>query len=204
METDRTTGTKFNLAKKLGLSIGLVLAIFYLATALSVYSYAKKNEPCAADVAVVLGAAVFDNIPSPVFEERINHAANLYRENEIKKIIFTGRKAPEDTLSEADAAKGYALQLGVSTDDILLETDSWTTYTNLVNTKKIIEENGFGKVMIISDPLHLKRASLMARGLDMAACTSGTPTTRYRSPSRVIPFLLRESYFYLQHFVVKM
>jgi uncharacterized SAM-binding protein YcdF (DUF218 family) len=47
----------------------------------------------------------------------------------------------------------------------------------------------------VSDPLHMKRAMMMADDLDIAAVSSPTPTSRYRSLKTKLGFLLRELYF---------
>jgi hypothetical protein len=45
-------------------------------------SYSFASDSSAAGAAIVLGAAVWNKQRSPVFEERIKHAINLYREDE--------------------------------------------------------------------------------------------------------------------------
>ncbi|MFA5927152.1 MAG: YdcF family protein [Patescibacteria group bacterium] len=203
MENQKSRDKKLLLIKQSGLVLVSVFFFLYAFTATSIYLFSRGNRECEADTAVVLGSAVFGNVPSPVFEERINHAINLYNEGKVRKIIFTGGRAEEDSLSEAEAARDYALARGVGIENILIETESWTTYSNLSNTKKIVETENLGKVMIISDPLHIKRAEMMAEGLDIDACTSGTPTTRFRTASTIIPFLIRETHLYLQHYLIK-
>lgn len=175
----------------------------YIITAFSIYSFSQRQTSCEGDVAIVLGAAVWTNIPSPVFRERINHAINLYKEGKVGKIIFTGGKAEGDELSESETGRRYAIGGGVDDSDILVETTSATTYQNILNSKKIIDENNFDSVVIVSDPLHLKRANMMADKLGIDACSSATPTTRYTGAHQRLTFLLRETYFYLQHFVIK-
>lgn len=61
----------------------LILALFFaflIWTASSIYSiasYGNYSNEKPADGIVVLGAAVFENQPSPVFRERINHATSV-------------------------------------------------------------------------------------------------------------------------------
>lgn len=196
-------GRTLSLIKRLFLGLALVLILLYIWVAFSIYTYGRKFIPCEAETAIVLGAAVWDSEPSPVFQERINHAISLYKNSKIKKIIFTGGVGEGDQLSEAEAGRTYAVQNGVKAEDIFIETRSWTTYQNLLYSKDIVSSNNLGRVMIISDPLHLKRAAMIAHGLDISACTSATPTTRYQSLRSKLPFLLRESYYFLEHFIIK-
>jgi uncharacterized SAM-binding protein YcdF (DUF218 family) len=50
--------------------------------------------------------------------------------------------------------------------------------------------------LIVTDPLHAKRALTMSAELGIAAYPSPTPTSRYRTWRSKSGFLLREIYFY--------
>ncbi len=68
-----------------------------------------------------------------------------------------------------------------------------------MEAQKQMNLRGLRTAVIVSDPLHLKRAQVMADELGMDAVTSPTPTSRYRSVSARLRFLLRELYF-VHHF----
>ena len=51
--------------------------------------------------------------------------------------------------------------------------------------------------VIVSDPLHMKRAMLLAEDAGIKAYSSPTPTTRYISMRTKIPFLARETFYYI-------
>ena len=87
----------------------------------SIYLYGYEYEQIKADAVIVLGAGVYGDEPSPVFQERNNHGIWLYQNSFADKLIFTGGRSDEDELSEAAAAKAVALDQGVSTNDILIE-----------------------------------------------------------------------------------
>ena len=179
----------------------LLLAI--ASTASSIYFYGSKTNNIKADAAIVLGAAVWGEEPSPVFRERINHAINLYKNGKIRTIIFTGGVGDSNEPAEAIAGKHYAMTQQVKATDILIETQSRTTHQNLKNALEVASANQLNKFLIVSDPLHMKRAVLMAKDLGMDAYPSPTPTTRYRSFRSQIEFLIRETYFYLVYLVFK-
>ena len=153
------------------------------------------------DVAVVLGAAVYKTKPSPVFAERLNHAINLYHAGKVSKLVFTGGKGEQNELAESIVARDYAMNKKVNSDDIFVETISLTTRENLVYAKQILEREKLNSVLIVSDPLHLKRAMLMVNSLGINAKPSATPTSRYQSFKKILPFVLRELYFY-HHFLL--
>ncbi|MCC5634672.1 YdcF family protein [Nostoc sp. CHAB 5844] len=179
----------------------LLLAI--ASTATSIYLYGSISNHIKADAAIVLGAAVWGEEPSPVFRERINHAINLYKNGSVKTIIFTGGVGESHEPAEAIVGKNYAIAQQVKATDILTETQSRTTHQNLKNALEVAKAHQLTQFLIVSDPLHMKRAVLMARGLRMDAYSSPTPTTRYRSFSSQMEFLSRETYFYFVYLVFK-
>ena len=152
-----------------------------------------------ADAAIVLGAAVDGDEPSPVFRERIAHAIDLYEAGRVQRLVFTGARSPEDGLAESKAARAMALAEGVPAEAILTETRSATTMQNLVEARRAMESAGLSRAVIVSDPLHMRRAMEMAEALEMEAVPSATPTTRYRSFRPKAEFLLREVWF-MHHF----
>jgi uncharacterized SAM-binding protein YcdF (DUF218 family) len=185
----------------LGLSPGLLP---WMATkAFSIYHYASKHNFIKADAAIVLGAAVWGDEPSPVFQERINHAISLYKRGDVRSIIFTGGIGDNKQLAEAIAGKRYAVAQGIREGDIFIETESKSTHENLKNALAVAISQQLSKFLIVSDRFHLKRAVLMARDLGMDAHPSPTPTTRYRSFKSQLEFLLRETYVYSIYLMFK-
>ena len=165
-------------------------------TAASIISFSGKDETRPADAAIVLGASVYDNSPSPVFRERINHAVDLYNDGYVKTIIMTGGVGEGNSRSEADIAREYAEQQGVPAESIYMEENSKVTDENLSNAKQIMSEHDIETVLIVSDPLHMKRAMLYAHEHRMKAYSSPTPTSLYQSWKTKIPFLVREVFYY--------
>lgn len=154
-----------------------------------------------ADVAIVLGAAVYGMQPSPVFEERIKHGIELYRTKQVEKLLFTGGYGSGAQAAEAQIGRQYAILHGVPADAILAEMHSHTTRENLVYARQLMTTNELNDALVVSDPLHLKRALRMARDLQMEAHGAPTPNSRYRSWRSKSGFLLRELYFY-NHYLV--
>jgi uncharacterized SAM-binding protein YcdF (DUF218 family) len=167
------------------------------ATAVRIYTYGNNVVDVEADAAMVLGAAVWGNEVSPVFRERINHAIDLYRRGKVHKIIFTGGQGNRNEPTEAAAARAYAIKNGVPANAILLEDSSHTTYENVINAKQVADANGLKKVLIVSDPMHMKRAVAMARDIGLEAYPSPTPTTRYQGWRSQMGSLAHETYYYM-------
>lgn len=185
--------------------IGFALFGIYLFTdILGICLYGRKDESCRADVAIVLGAAAYEGEVSPVYRERLNHAVLLYRQKYVDKIIVTGGKGAGSEVSDAEAAKRYVISQGVPEADVFTEDVSAITQENLENSREIMEVYGMEKALIVSDPLHMKRAMLLAKDAGIEAYTSPTGTSRYKCLKTKIPFLMREVFFYEGYKVYRM
>ena len=158
---------------------------------------AGQSDPDRADAAIVLGAAVAGSEPTPVFEERLRHAVELYRTSQVKMLIMTGGTGPGDSLAEAEAARRWAIANGVPAGDIITEAQSHTTKQNFINALPLLEQRDIGRVLIVSDPLHMRRALRMAVDLGLDAHPSPTPTSRYKTLGTQAPMLAREIWFNL-------
>ncbi len=188
-----------NNKKKIALTILLIIFIYILLNIISIYNYSFIDEKRKADVGIVLGAATYNGKVSKVYEERLNHAVYLYNNGYISKIIVTGGTARGSNISDAKAASNYLISKGIHQNDILTENSSTITEENLEFSKRIMKMNGYKDALIISDPLHMKRAMLLADRLGIKAYSSPTKTTRYKSFRTKIPFLLRETFFYISY-----
>ncbi|SMC37426.1 YdcF family protein [Moheibacter sediminis] len=183
--------------KKITFAVFSLILIFYFITALQIYSYSKIDETTKADAAIILGTAVWDGEPSPVFKERINHAILLYKRDSVDYLIFTGGIGEGKKYSEAEIGKKYAIENGIPENKIFIEEKSKITDENLKFAKAIVEEKGFSKILIVSDPLHMKRSMAMAKNHHINAFSSPTQTSRYISFKSKIGFVLRETFFYI-------
>jgi len=157
----------------------------------------ERDQAAKADAIIVLGAAAYDAKPSPVFQERIRHGLDLYRAGYAPLLIFTGGYGGSGArFSESQVARRYAMKEGVPDDAILIETASRNTVQNLEQAKRLMDQRGIGRVIIVSDPLHMARALRLARALDIDALASSTPSTRFRSFHTSWRFLAQEIYFF--------
>ena len=172
---------KKNKKRKLSIKILFVIAaMLVIYTGKNIYdiwSFSTVDQKCRSDVAIVLGAAVYADEPSPVYRERINHGITLYEEGFVDKIIVTGGAPDGSEMSEASVAKKYLLEQGVPDNVVLTEDTSTITQENLENSKVIMDEYGYETAIIVSDPLHMKRAMLLAEDAGITAYSSPTPTT---------------------------
>ena len=179
----------------------VVLAVGLIAS--RIYSFRNVRSDAPADAAVVLGAAVWGTDVSPVFRERINHGIDLYRKGKVRKLIFTGGQGNPGEPTESSAARKYALKNGVPAPDILIEEKSHTTFENIKYAKELADRHGLKRVLIVSDPLHMRRAMTMVSDVGLAAEPSPTPTTLYQGIGSQLGLLAHETYYYIGHLVTR-
>ena len=185
--------------------VAVLVTVVFMYSAVSIAMFANKGQAqqqanqqiVASDVAIILGAGLVKDKPSAVFRERINHGIALYQLGKVQHLIFTGGVGKGEVYSESEVAKSYALSKGVALADIYTESRSRITYENLLEAKKIMVKHGFNTALIVSDPLHMKRAIAMAQDLNIKAVSAPTPSSMYRTWSTKLKFLARETYFYM-------
>lgn len=188
-------------ALKAGLIFCTLLLLWLLTLSMLIVAAGRPSPTRKSDVAIVLGAAAYDARPSPVFEERIRHAIRLHRSGVVRKLLFTGGYGPGARYAESSVGRRYAINHGVRAADTLIETASRTTHGNLTEARRMMRRNRLRTALIVSDPLHLKRALRMADDLGLEAVGAPTPTSRFRTWRTKGAFLLRELYFY-HHYLV--
>lgn len=188
---------KKNLIKWLLIAIGIIIIVYIIVTTISIWNYSFVDEKKATDVVIILGAGTTNGKVSPVFQERINHGIWLYKNGYTDKLIFTGGIGDGNEESDAYAAKQYATNQGIPEEVILLEEESNITQKNIENAKLIMDKNSYHTAIIVSDPIHMKRAMLMAKDYGIESYSSPTPTTKYISLKSKLPFLAREEFFYI-------
>ena len=180
--------------------VGLAAAVF-----VDLITDAAGSDPAAkGDVALVLGAAVWGDHPSPVFQARIDHAVDLHRAGHVRRLVLTGGTRSDTVAAEAHVARRYAIGRGIPSEVVHVEAQSRTTAQNLACSLPVLRQLEAQRVVLVSDPLHLWRARWMARDLGLAVELAPTPSSRYRSRSARGRFLLREVGFSLVYAIERL
>lgn len=165
--------------------------------AFQIVRFGQLSSHQTADAAVVLGAAAWGNRPSPVYRERIEKAIQLYATHQVRWIILTGGSPVEGYPSEAQVGRRFCLTHGVPDDALLVEDLSRTTFENLQNAREQMAARNIRKVLLVSDPLHMKRSVALAKSLDMDAQPAPTQTSRFRTWQTRAVLLWHETWLYL-------
>lgn len=152
--------------------IGLLVVLLALAwtgyVQWKIESAIRQELPISADVGIVLGAALWNDEPSPGLRERLDQALKLYRERRVPRLIVSGGlDNNRSTLTEAEGMKHYLVEQGMPEQDVVTENEARSTYENLLFSKRIMERNGWERAIIVTHHYHGARALDMARFIGM-------------------------------------
>ena len=158
-------------------AIVVVLLLAWVVSMALVEQAGRRDEAQAADVIVVLGAAQYVGRPSPVLRARVDHAVSLWKRGLAPTLILTGGTGVGDTTSEAAVARKYAMSKGVPDGAIVLEFKGRTTSESMRAVARIMEDREQESVILVSDPFHMLRLSILARRYGLEPYTSPTRTS---------------------------
>jgi len=187
-----------SLALVLLLGAGAVLGI----TAWAVWSAAHHDEASEidrVDVIVVLGAAQYQGVPSPVLRGRLEHAALLYRQGRADRVLVLGAGRPGDVSTEAEAGRDYLVDHGLPQEAVVALPVGSTTLASLRAAASWMRERGLASAFLVSDPWHNLRIRRMARDLGIEAYVSATWRSAARSERTRLQGYLREVFAYLYY-----
>lgn len=151
------------------------------------------------DAIVVLGAAQYDGIPSPVFAGRLDHAALLFEQGRADRVLVLGAGQPGDRFTEAEAGQRYLTENGVPEDSILPVPEGHTTFESLKAASRVMRESGIDSVFLVSDPWHNARVERMAGDLGIDGHASATWQSAATSQDTRFEGYARETFAYLYY-----
>jgi uncharacterized SAM-binding protein YcdF (DUF218 family) len=176
----------------------LAAAATYQAIILGVlWWHGTRDERRPVDAILVLGAAQWNGVPSPVLQARLDHAVELYRQGYATRIVVTGGVGDGDEFSEASVAASYLQQQGVPQQAILLEDQGRSSLESIHGAAALVAHRGLTRVLLVSDPPHMLRSLQMARAAGLEAY--GSPASASPSVGSLraqAQYMLRELVLY--------
>jgi uncharacterized SAM-binding protein YcdF (DUF218 family) len=158
-------------------AIAAVVVIAWVISMMAVERAGQRDEAQRAHAIVVLGAAQYVGRPSPVLRARVDHAVALWKRGLAPTLILTGGTGVGDTTSEAAVARKYAMSRGVPDRAIVVEIKGRTTSESMQAVARIMEDREQNLVILVSDPFHMLRLSILARRFGLEPFTSPTRTS---------------------------
>lgn len=185
------------VALALLIALGLVAA-----SAVAVWRAAHRDGAAElehADAILVLGAAQYDGVPSPVFEGRLEHAALLYEDDRADTVVVLGGGAPGDRWTEADAGRAWLVERGLPEADVVASPHGETTLESLEAVADWMHERDLSTAFLVSDPWHNLRVERMASDLGIDGYASATWHSAARSEDTRLEGYIRETFAYLYY-----
>jgi len=191
----------FKLVRRLIAVIVLLVLVIPSYVSYQIWHTGHSAKPAASDAIIVLGAAQFNGVPTPILSARIEDARALYRAGLAPLIITVGAGAKGDNYSEAQsssntlksgahlvkAAKVVTLSVG---RDTLSSTVAYAAYLRLHNLHSVI---------IATDPYHCYRALAMAHDAGLTATCAPVTTGPGSTAHTGIRYIVRETGAYLAY-----
>jgi vancomycin permeability regulator SanA len=166
-----------------------ILIISRLVTGL----YARPKIYSAADVparrvAIVFGAGLWqDGTATPVLQDRVQTAANLYFAGKVEKLLMSGDNRFVD-YNEPAVMRALALSMGVPEDAIVLDYAGRRTYDTCYRAKAIF---GMTEAILVTQAFHLPRALYLCNQLGVDSVGVEADLRVYRKSS-VLYWNMRE------------
>ncbi len=118
------------------------------------------------DVCIILGAALWNDKPSPALRERLDVGIALYEEGHCAYIIATGGLDNNGaTVPESEGMIRYMADKGVPLTDTRSESEARSTYENLLLSQEIMKQEGWRTAIIVTHSYHGARAMDIAKFL---------------------------------------
>jgi uncharacterized SAM-binding protein YcdF (DUF218 family) len=141
----------------------------------------SSSRPIRAEAAIVLSGDV-DYL-------RIGAASSLLTDGEVSWLLLTGKGAGGDS---SQVLREVALARQVSSDRILLEGESESTWENLAFAAPFIRARGWKRVALVTSSSHMCRAELVARRILPEVTWVPVPVVDAGPRSRIIKSRLQE------------
>lgn len=159
------------------LTLGVCLALVsYVGIAAVSLAWAGNHKYAkTVDAIVVMGAAQYDGVPSPLLASRLQHALDLWKQKQAPVIAVTGGKRPGDRFTEGDTSRRWLTDRGVPIADIVVESAGRSTWESIENLAPLLNEADVDSVVVVSSSFHVQRASLSLEELGFRSHSSASP-----------------------------
>ncbi len=108
--------------------------------------------------------------------QRCLYAADVYHRGKPRPVVVSG-EGIDPTLaasSSAELMRDMLIKMGVHAEDLRLEPNSRSTYENAVECRKLLDQLGIRKILLVTEATHMRRAASCFRkqGIEVvpAAC----------------------------------
>jgi len=129
--------------------------IWFLAEPLKIVDLPEESDT----IVVFAGGVGESGQARQGYEERVVYAVDLYKQGLADNLIFSSGYMY--VFKEPLLMKALAISLGVPENAVILEDKARNTYENVDFVAKILGKKGWDKILLVSSPYHMRRASLV-------------------------------------------
>jgi uncharacterized SAM-binding protein YcdF (DUF218 family)/glycosyltransferase involved in cell wall biosynthesis len=143
------------------------------------------EPPQPADAIVVFAGGVGESGQAGGgYQERVKHAVDLFSAGYAPRMVFSSGFI--FAFREAEVMRQLAVSSGVPSDAIHLESQATNTHENVLFSADIARQQGWKRVLLVSSPYHMRRASLTWRQVapDVEAIATPTPSSQFYAHGR--------------------
>ena len=145
--------------------IGALGIDYYVVKSTEKYILTPENAGEGYDCILVLGCGVHGDTPSHMLEDRLLQGIELYEYGASEKMLMSGDHGKEN-YDEVNVMKDFAVERGVSAENIFMDHAGFSTYESMYRAKEIFTAE---KILIVTQDYHLHRAIYDARAMGMEA-----------------------------------
>lgn len=143
------------------LLVGFAFIVYANVFVLSKFSQLDQSQVVTSSAAIVFGGGVLNGAMTPLQEQRIVTAVRLYQEGRVERLLLSGDNG-RNRFDEVSLMYQYAIDAGVSAQDILLDWHGYRTYESCYRAKHVF---GVNDAVVISQMFHLPRISYLCQSL---------------------------------------
>jgi uncharacterized SAM-binding protein YcdF (DUF218 family) len=167
-------------------SLILMLGLFLLVESCIVRGMARREPDHDPRYLIVLGAKVRGDTVSKALKQRLDAAAEYWKEHPQTVLIVSGGQGPGENVTEAEAMYEYLIEAGVARGRVVKEDRSVNTVENLTNSLAILA-NTDAAVAVVTSDFHLYRAMRIAQTLtDKEISGIASPTDLWALPNYMV------------------
>lgn len=126
------------------------------------------------EVAMVFGAGLRGDEPSPYLARRLDAAVGLYHAGRVEVILVTGDNSREE-YDEPDTMRAYLTRQGVPDRRIVSDYAGFDSWDSCVRAREVF---GVDRAVLISQGFHIRRAVALCRAAGITSYGVGVPDRR--------------------------
>lgn len=169
-------------ARAVGVAVGVGALLLAGANALVLHAggtgtFTRVTDVPPRAVAIVLGARIFrDGTPSPILEDRLAAARDLYRAGKVRRILVTGDNGTRH-YDEVTVMQRWLIAQGVPAEAVQRDHAGFRTLDSMARAAQVFRVR---HAVVCTQRFHLSRALFLARHHGLDAVGLVADRRRYR------------------------